>query len=474
MTITTESYDAGSFNTTSHALILPLIGNTGINPRRARPEFLSMEPIIGSTFRHALRCEPEGLGSKANAESLIEKIATAVNTDCEADLKAVLRDSYFDAERGIVRRFCKESLLCLTHAATTHKKNTSSLDALGEYFSRVFITDVERGHLESVGRGELHLLDQEMQSALQVHSTSPPHSDVPVRRYFEDELVSSFRRDIRSLSRDSATLLGHVDSLVRLYLFHYVTEVIRHLSATRRSLTNAAEHEQVRGLFYILEGERSSASRISVTNGWSSVRGVFAEVFTHINCLEVLNHVRLSGHAVLDYADIVSHDSPAMLDAVKQVARDFVATASEWRKGAFSNGQKLLGGVESASDSSMAVSELWKWIDFEIKNSGRDRIWTVVGKWFEEFAYGSLLQQRGRVGYIAVLPLRYLHLLVFLAVKESEQERIRLKDFWFALHRRGIRFDETTKRAVVTNLESIGVLETRSDSGDARYVRSPF
>ena len=143
-------------------------------------------------------------------------------------------------------------------------------------------------------------------------------------------------------------------------------------------------------------------------------------------------------------------------------------------EGAFSRGEDLSNGIEKADSSAVAVTELWKWINFEIKNTGRDRIWKNVGKWFEEFGYGSLLQQRGRVGYLAVLPLRYLHLLVFLAVEASGQERIRLKEFWSALLTRGIRFDETTKGAVVENLESIGVLETRSDSGDARYVRSPF
>lgn len=474
MAIQTLPNQSTSFNSTSHALVLPVIGNTGINSKYARSEFKSLEPIVGAAFRNALGQQPEESNSKANANLLIEKICLRISTDCAPDLKSVLRDSYFDRDSGSLRRFCTESLLCLTHPSNPHKKNVTSLDALGDFFSEIFITDEERGKLKSVGQGELHLLDQEMQKALEIQDQPRAVSSVPVRRYFESELIASFRKDIESLSRNAATLLTHVDAVVRMYLFHYITEVVRHLSATVRSLPGKVEDEELRGLYYILEGERSSSSRLSVTNGWASVRDVFSDVFSHINCLEVLNHIRVNDRDALDYTDIAGNETDEMLTAVKQVARDFASTASRWRKGAFSRGGDLLNGIEQADSSAVAVNELWKWINFEIKNTGRDRIWKNVGKWFEEFAYGSLLQQRGRVGYLAVLPLRYLHLLVFFAVMASGQERIRLKEFWSALLQRGIRFDETTKGAVVENLESIGVLETRSDSGDARYVRSPF
>tara|TARA_R110002096_G_scaffold262432_2_gene455953 strand:- start:308 stop:1732 length:1425 start_codon:yes stop_codon:yes gene_type:complete len=474
MEINTLPNETTSFNSTSHALVLPVIGNTGINSKHARREFQSLEPIVGAAFRSAIGQQPEGSNTKADAKLLIEKVCLEVSSDCEPDFRSVLRDSYFDRDNGGLRRFCTESLLCLTHPSNSHKKNVTSLDALGEFFAEIFITDDEKGQLKSVGQGELHLLDQEMQKALQIKDQPRASNSVPVRRYFESELIASFRKDIASLSRNSSTLLAHVDVVVRIYLFHYITEVVRHLSATVRSLPGKIEDEELRGLYYILEGERSSSSRLSVTNGWASVRDVFSDVFSHINCLEVLNHIRVSDQDALDYADIAGNETEEMLAAVKQVARDFASTASSWRKGAFSRGEDLLNGIEKADSSAAAVTELWKWINFEIKNTGRDRIWKDVGKWFEEFAYGSLLQQRGRVGYLAILPLRYLHLLVFLAVKASGQERIRLKEFWSALLQRGFRFDETTKGAVVENLESIGILETRSDSGDARYVRSPF
>lgn len=474
MEITTEKNESKSFNSTEQARVLPVIGNTAINPGYARREFQSLEPIVGAVFRHALEKQPEEAIDKATFSNLMENVVNEVSTDCKPDLRSVLSDTYFDTDDGSARRFCVESLLCLTHSSGSHKKNISSLSALGEYFSEVFIGEQEREILNTIGDGELHLLDQCMQDAFQIGVNPNENSSIPIKKYFQSSLITSFQTDIKSLSQNSANLLTHFDSIVRMYIFHYITEVVRHLSISIQGLPAKVETENLRGLFYILEGERSSSSRMAVTNGWISIRDVFTDVFTHINCLEVLNHIKVKGSGALDYTDIAKQENNEMLTAVKNVSIDFASTASKWRKGPYQRSEGLIEGVEKASTPSDAVAELWNWIDLEIKNTGRDRIWKNIGKWFEEFAYGTLLQQRGRIGYLAVLPVRYLHLLVFLAVSASGQERIRLKQFWSALLKRGILLDETTKSAIVDNLESIGALETRSDSGDARYVRSPF
>jgi DNA phosphorothioation-dependent restriction protein DptG len=473
MEISTVPNVSSNFNETNNARILPTVV-TGVSSDKARSEFLSLEPIVGAAFCHALERKSVFSNPRADTSLLIDSTCATVSTDCLNDLKSVLHDKYFNPYDGRLRRFCTESLLCLTHSPDSYSKNRSSLDSLGTYFSEVFLTQAEREQLNSVGQSELHLLDRQVRGALQVKS-QPRASDLaPLRKYFESDLISSCRTDINSLSRNTGALLTHIDAVIRIYLFHYITEVVRHLTASVRGLPDKIQEEELRGLYYILEGEHSSASRMSVTNGWSSVKDVFSDVFTHVNCLEVLNHVRREGRIPLDYSDIARDRSIEMLSAVKQVINDFASTASSWKDGPFSYGDELKSGILQLDSSAAVVAELWKLINIQISNSSRDAVGKRVRSWFEKFAYGSLLQQRGRFGYLAVLPIRYLHLLVFLAVEESTQERIRLKELWSAFHRRGFRFDEISKSCIVENLESIGVLETRSDSGDARYVRSPF
>jgi len=190
-----------------------------------------------------------------------------------------------------------------------------------------------------------------------------------------------------------------------------------------------------------------------------------------------LNHLQLPDSIALDYAAIASLESSENLRKIKQLAKEFVEVASEPnnRSVKFSNGENFLSDMNSVETCSAAVHVIWYWIDYHINHTGdKARVVKDVAKWFGGFGRGTLLQQRGRLGYVSVLPLTYLHLLVTVIVRSTNEERVRLKELWAGLAARGFLLDEGSKRAVISNLEEIGVLEAKSDSGDARYVRAPF
>ena len=63
-------------------------------------------------------------------------------------------------------------------------------------------------------------------------------------------------------------------------------------------------------------------------------------------------------------------------------------------------------------------------------------------------------------------------LLFFTRLCVGKEDKIRLKTFWKRLERRGIFFDRKTKEEVVNLFEKINLLEKKSDSGDAQYVKS--
>jgi DNA phosphorothioation-dependent restriction protein DptG len=54
----------------------------------------------------------------------------------------------------------------------------------------------------------------------------------------------------------------------------------------------------------------------------------------------------------------------------------------------------------------------------------------------------------------------------------GSEDKIRLKILWDKLKDRGIVFDETTKLEITKLFEKINLIEKKSDSGDAQYVKS--
>jgi DNA phosphorothioation-dependent restriction protein DptG len=64
-------------------------------------------------------------------------------------------------------------------------------------------------------------------------------------------------------------------------------------------------------------------------------------------------------------------------------------------------------------------------------------------------------------------------LLLFLTrLCIGTEDKIRLKVLWDKFKERGIAFDETTKLEITKLFEKINLIEKKSDSGDAQYVKS--
>lgn len=470
----TENY---SFNTTDHAWVFPPVG-TAVKLDQVRDEIVSYEGILGSIVRHNAGYDPNPPDTSDLLKQCLAQVQKSVNTDCSDELADILQDLYFESGAVKLRRFAPASLAYLEPRKDIPKKSYSSVLGLGVFFSRVFMPAEFATSSTGESRTTNHILDQVMLESLPKLESKSKSSEPPVLRLFEEDLIAQFRRDLNILLESEGLILSHIDSLTRLYFFQYLTELVRYLNRSVESLRSSTQFEPaaLQGLHFLIEGERASASRVGVTEGWRSVRDSFGTVFSHINCLELLNHLRLPERGPLGYAELAKLDSPTNLETLRQLAQDFVGVASppENNKVKFAHGDDLIAAVNAANSCEEAVYAFWYWIDFEINHSGRGRVVNDIAKWFGGFGHGTLLQQRGPLGYISVLPLTYLHLLVTVVVRSTHEERVRLKELWDGLAERGILLDEGSKRAVISNLEEIGVLEAKSDSGDARYVRAPF
>ena len=80
-----------------------------------------------------------------------------------------------------------------------------------------------------------------------------------------------------------------------------------------------------------------------------------------------------------------------------------------------------------------------------------------------------LLQTRqGRGSSVLVLDEDMLTFLIAMVTKE---ERCKLKDMYEKFKEYGIRFDLHTRQAIEDQLLKLNILERKSDSGEAQYVK---
>ena len=78
------------------------------------------------------------------------------------------------------------------------------------------------------------------------------------------------------------------------------------------------------------------------------------------------------------------------------------------------------------------------------------------------------LKRRGQYGYSLNITKDFLYLITALCVKE---EKIKLNDLFKEYERRGLFFDRYSKEEIITLLNTWNLIDKKSDSGDAQYVK---
>ena len=77
---------------------------------------------------------------------------------------------------------------------------------------------------------------------------------------------------------------------------------------------------------------------------------------------------------------------------------------------------------------------------------------------------------RGPLGYTLNLTKEQLLFITKICIKDKK--RIKLKDLFEEYKKRGICFDRDSQNKIIELFEKLNIIEKKSDSGDAQYVKS--
>jgi len=118
------------------------------------------------------------------------------------------------------------------------------------------------------------------------------------------------------------------------------------------------------------------------------------------------------------------------------------------------------------------VEKLWLMINCQFSNSIRKAPAGRYSKWLSDFTVKKFIKPRGRIGHTLCLKREQLMFFTRLCIGDREEGRVRLTELWREFEKRGIAFDYDSQRQIITLFEKLNMLEKKSDSGDAQYVRA--
>jgi len=281
-------------------------------------------------------------------------------------------------------------------------------------------------------------------------------------------LEEVFAKDWCFLCKNKSILHAYYPEFLKLYFFIYQLRAIEKLSLFFHD-------KPLDPIFFTVDWESCSTSRIAYHGGWRRIEPKIKTLFSHVNCLELLNHISAGSLcAPYDYQDLkewCEHASDEemsnftqALDSLIEFYRDNISPRSGWAE------YEPFEPSEWDCDVLNKAECLWMMVDCQFKNSHRNAPAGRYANWLIQFASLNFIKRRGRIGNTLAFSRDQIMFLARLAV--GEKDKLRLHDFWSELEQRGIAFDYESRRKIVELFERLSLLEKKSDSGDAQYVRA--
>lgn len=281
------------------------------------------------------------------------------------------------------------------------------------------------------------------------------------------EIQSLFREDLLFLLSDAELVVKYLDKLIFYYYFFYISQTVLELDAMFESKT-----VEIQPVYYNLNWEKRSSSRDSYKMGWKMINSKLYKLFSHVNCIMMINHIENPKFDLLTYRDVKELVRDLSLEEQVQLASDI----KKWRN----DYEGYLGDVDwtkkkplkNRDNENVVLKEvraLHQSILYQFQNSGRKKPSNEYYEGFTDFANKNFLKQSGSLGYTLNLTQEYIIFLTKLCVKDKK--KMLIKDLFKEFEKRGIFFDRGSRKNLIELYEKLNILEKKSDSGDAQYVK---
>lgn len=289
------------------------------------------------------------------------------------------------------------------------------------------------------------------------------HNSRPVYCRITNSLKSHFEKDFTYILGSRNRTRDYLIPLIEFYYFTYTAQAILQLN---RFLDGC--REQCIPIYFCLEWEKTSQSRPCFQEGWSMLQGAISRIFAHAVVLEILNQTKDESEPI-DYIKIselinrIPGEDHRIAEQIKPLSdcyRQAVADCSEM--------QKLARRESPDGETAAEIKFLFDSVRVQFENI-RSGPYNKYANKFIKYCDKNYLKPRGRSGKMLNLSEETLIFLTKICIKDDEM--MRLNDVFSEFESRGVFLDNHSKSEVMHYYEKLNLIEKKSDSGDAQYVK---
>lgn len=269
-----------------------------------------------------------------------------------------------------------------------------------------------------------------------------------------------FVEDLKFLRSNVDIFLDKLPLLLHYYLLFYCSQLAIKLNLQFN--INNERMQAIEKIYYLLDEERLSAQRLAIDSGYNSITNASKNLFENLIVLSSLNYIFDEGNP--DFKLKTYCEIKELYESMNNdIKTEILNTLQEW---IFLLKKVIVNFNYNPSDLK----------DFNcacnaIFNCFQDQKYAAQSSRYSSNMPDLLYcfsKTHGKQGYSMSLTQDNLFFFIRLATKGK---RMKIKELFFELERRGIFFDSTTQKLIINKLDKLNMLDSVSDSGDAKYVK---
>lgn len=251
--------------------------------------------------------------------------------------------------------------------------------------------------------------------------------------------------------------------LTHYYVFMYACQLI-----IKFEQFTEADFDKIQPLYFALEMESISKRRKAADEleGFKFIKDHSINLFRHIHTISHLSH-NVFNEELLKKGEKIDFMPYSQLNKlVKQEGTEFeqlfLRDIKQWIQDYLEWSNKKVDDESQDLESAMKIL-------FNCLKAGMSAgVCDKYGKNIEDLGANIFIKSRGSIGQVLNIKHDFLLLLTAVSVKN---QRIPLNDLFVEFERRGVAFDRYSKKEIISLFDNLNILDKKSDSGDAQYVK---
>ena len=393
----------------------------------------------------------ESFDSEKFLENVADKIGEYEGDNSKETFRDIIRTMFLEEEK----------LVDFNIKTMNYIDSTSADEKIAKFiYSNMFSEDIKELVAKYYESNEENILYKIVLESLPELKSKKVNISEGVK--YVEYVKELFIKDLTFIIQNEDLYKNSLKRVLEYYYMFYISQLTLKLSKFEKVDLNSVEP-----LYYTLSWESTSKNRTAYKFGWDLLKNSVSEIFAHAVTLELLNHHNLDKQiGYLDLFEIFNiMDEELAKDEINKLLESYKRQIIDvdWSGIKYSN-------KDSGNEAFNLVYKLFESVSYQFDNSARSRANEAYKNWYIKFVQANFGKRRGTLGYNLNLTEEDIILMTKLCINNNE--KLKLNTLFKELELRGMYFDRDSKEKIVQLYEKLSLLEKKSDSGDAQYVRS--